>query len=142
MKNQIFKYISIVVSIVCIVLFFVLFPNLPRDVLYNSYTYQQLPGYNIFVRLFVYLSATIIIFALIMILDKKIFLGTFLGQKSMIIYLAHGPMVRGLSMIIPSSVPTPIFISVVLTITVIIISVLIGKFCQNIKDKIIRLKNK
>jgi fucose 4-O-acetylase-like acetyltransferase len=136
--NNIFRFGFLVLSLLSVILFFVLFPNVPRDVLYNSYTYQQLVGYSVWVRIFMYACATIIIFTIIMFADKQFKLGSFIGQNSMVIYLAHAPMVRGLSMLLPASTPAPIFVSIVLTCLLIVISILIGKGWRMLKRYLLK----
>lgn len=139
-KENIFKFGFVVLSMACVIALFGFFPGLPREALYNAYMYNQISGYNMLVRLFMYIGATVIIFSLMMFCGKQSSLGSYLGQNSMVIYLVHGLIVRGLSMVLTKFTPYPIFISAMLTVIVIIISILVGKGWNWLKKSFIEAK--
>lgn len=139
-KNKLLVVVVSLLSIVIVLGLYIYINNINVMWLYSFLSYESL-NYNLFVRLGIYLVA-LILSAMIMIIvpSSKIYKITNIGINSMVVYLLHGFVIRGLEKVFHYGILSSNIkiISYLVITTIVIVLTLSSKYVTVLFHKIFK----
>ena len=137
--NELYKIGVCVLFLAMIGGFFLLFPNAPAQVLYQSYTYSQLSNYDLITKLYIYAVGFVGVIFIVNSVGSKNTLLSKVGSKTLEIFLLHGVYLIILKKLLRTSVfHLPLTTSLIVAATDVLLCILIAF----IGKKIIQPKTK
>ena len=143
LQNKLVQLLGISTMII-IALAIYIAPDINSGWLFASKSYNDLgrPITGIFARSLIYLTSTLMTFSILSLIPKKEYAFTYIGQRTLYIYLIHGFIIQFLREMNLITLTAPLQLIHLLIITIVIMYLLSHKYTMTVFEPVVELQLK